>query len=352
MTHLDPERLATAPSDLTRAREEDGSTRMPSIAEQIWQLASDATNLSAQAGLPTEVMEATAALQDLACQVAEGPTGEAETIARLKALQTHLPVGIRAQVNGPYLVTNVETLRNWLGQRLPLRPQTALCRCGGSTIKPFCDGTHAATHFTDGKDPQRVPDGRDTYIGQQVTVLDNRGTCAHSGFCTDRVPTVFRQGQEPFVAPSGARLDDIVRAIRACPSGALSSEIDQHEARIVVDSERAASIEVSKDGQYRVTGGVALFDEDWAPATRNLGASREQRVHGLTLRARRGGHLRRHGMQNLARLYGVRPHRDNPRLGPRELRAGNHLESARDLLRRLCARDTLADGFERGHGFD
>lgn len=28
------------------------------------------------------------------------------------------------------------------------RPTVALCRCGKSAIKPFCDGTHKATGFT------------------------------------------------------------------------------------------------------------------------------------------------------------------------------------------------------------
>ena len=52
-----------------------------------------------------------------------------------------------------------------------------------------------------------------------MTILDNRGICQHSGFCTDRLATVFRTAQEPFVAPSGGRLDEIIRAVRDCPSG-------------------------------------------------------------------------------------------------------------------------------------
>jgi CDGSH-type Zn-finger protein/truncated hemoglobin YjbI len=275
VTHLDREPVETAPVDLPRADETGDSTAAPSITEQFCQLASDATILSAQTGLPTEVTEATAALQDLACQFAMGPDGEVDTIARFKALQLGQPSGIRAQVNGPYLVTNAQTLTNWLGERLPVRPQTALCRCGRSTIKPFCDGTHAAIHFTDGKDPKRVLDRRDTYIGQQVTVLDNRGTCAHSGFCTDRLASVFHAGKEPFVTPSGGRMDEIIRAVRACPSGALSYAIDGREAREQVDVVRPSGIEVSKDGPYRVTGGIPLTDGQDRPEARNQGASLE-----------------------------------------------------------------------------
>src|SRR5262249_61822290 len=93
-------------------------------------------------------------------------------------------------------------------------------------------------------------------IGQQVPVLDNRGTCAHSGFCTDRLASVFHVGKEPFVTPSGGRMDEIIRAVRSCPSGALSYAIDGREAREQVDVARPQAIEVSKDGPYRVTGGV------------------------------------------------------------------------------------------------
>ena len=77
--------------------------------------------------------------------------------------------------NGPYLVTSVPAVRTPLGETLTLPPQLALCRCGASSMKPFCDGTHASSGFTDDKDPNRVPDQRDTYPGQQVTIFDNRG---------------------------------------------------------------------------------------------------------------------------------------------------------------------------------
>ncbi len=193
----------------------------------------------------------------------------------MKQIQVELGHSIQASLNGPYLVTNANALVNWLGERIPARPQMALCRCGGSAIKPFCDGTHARIGFTSQKDPQRVPDRRDTYIGQQVTVLDNRGLCAHSGFCTDRLASVFRLGQDPFVDPNGARMDEIIRAVRACPSGALSYALDGREARDQVDQERPPTIEVSKDGPYRITGGIPLKDGQGNDEPRNQGASLE-----------------------------------------------------------------------------
>jgi CDGSH-type Zn-finger protein/truncated hemoglobin YjbI len=168
-------------------------------------------------------------------------------------------------------------VRTPLGERLTLPPQLALCRCGASASKPFCDGTHATSGFTDDKDPKRVPDQRDTYPGEQVTIFDNRGICQHSGLCSDRLATAFRTKQEPFVAPSGARMDELVRAVRDCPSGALSLAFDQVEERDLADwhGTRDQEIEITQDGPYRVTGSLPLADSAGADVPRAAGSSRE-----------------------------------------------------------------------------
>ncbi len=247
------------------------------FGERLWQLALLATKLRLNPGMPTEIQEAAAALQDLACQFApsDGPRGVAAKIAELKAMEANLGCTIQASRNGPYLVTNAECLQNSRGERIPARPQMALCRCGGSAIKPFCDGTHARIGFTGQKEPDRVPDRRDTYAGQQVTVLDNRGICAHSGFCTDNLASVFRLGQDPFVDPNGARMEEIIAAVRNCPSGALSYALDGVECRDEVDQVREPTITVSKDGPYRITGGIPLEDEQGKDEQRAQGSSRE-----------------------------------------------------------------------------
>lgn len=245
----------------------------------VAELAVRATTLCAVPDAPAGLVEATAALQDLACGSAalEGTDARDALLAELGALQAELERGIRTAANGPYLVTNVERLRDWLGRDLPVRPQLALCRCGASAIKPYCDGSHARVGFSDQKSPDRMPDRRDTYVGLQVTVYDNRGICQHSGFCTDRLATAFRTDQEPFVAPSAGRMDEIIRAVRDCPSGALSYGIDGVEAREAVDwhDQREPAIEVSKDGPYRVTGSLPLRDADLRDAPRAEGSSRE-----------------------------------------------------------------------------
>ena len=248
----------------------------------LWDLAVTATTLRARLAdsAPPGLLEASAALQDLA--VNQAPAGERpQRIAELGQLQRELPPAIMTAKNGPYLVTNVTVLRTPLGGEVPVPPQLALCRCGASATKPFCDGSHTTSGFTDGKDPNRVPDQRDTYLGQQVTIFDNRGICQHSGLCSDRAPTAFRTRAEPFVAPSGARLDELVRAVRDCPSGALSLGFDgpddKHEARDLADwhGTRERAIEVTQDGPYRVTGAIPLTDTAGGDVPRAAGSSRE-----------------------------------------------------------------------------
>jgi CDGSH-type Zn-finger protein len=260
-----------------------GPAATTSAAGRVWEAAQAATALRARLGrsgpvgsCPPGLAEATAALQDLACRLVQPDKAEAR-LGQLWELQSGLPVTVQAERNGPYLITNVPRLTDHLGAKTRPAPQLALCRCGNSAIKPLCDGGHARTGFSDAKDPERVPDRRDTYVGQQLTIFDNRGICQHSGLCSDRLATVFRTGAEPFVAPSGGRMDEIIRAVRDCSSGALSYAIDGAEARKQVDwgGSRDPAIEVTKDGPYRVTGQISLIDADGTAEARNEGASLE-----------------------------------------------------------------------------
>lgn len=179
--------------------------------------------------------------------------------------------------NGPYVASGALEIKDHLGRALEHDAVTALCRCGKSASKPRCDAACIRTGFDDAKKPERVPDRRDTYAGQQVTVYDNRGICQHSGFCTERLPGVFHAGSEPFVTPSGGRMDEIVRAVRDCPSGALSFAVDGTEARSQADwgGRRPPTVLISRDGPYRLTGGVEIVDDKGAPIERAQGASVE-----------------------------------------------------------------------------
>lgn len=49
--------------------------------------------------------------------------------------------------NGPYIVKGEVELRDSEGKVYPAEQRMALCRCGASADKPFCDGTHSKIGF-------------------------------------------------------------------------------------------------------------------------------------------------------------------------------------------------------------
>ncbi len=233
------------------------------FGERLRDLALRAARLRARPGMPPEIGEAAAALEDLAIRFApaDRPWNPAAEQAAFAALENRAALGIAPEHDGPYLVTGIETLLNSRGEALAARPAMALCRCGGSANKPFCDGTHARIGFSSAKLDGRVPDRLDRYQGDGVIVEDNRGICQHSGFCTDELPAVFHVHNEPFVDPNGADAERIVAQVRRCPSGAL------HAVRAKVregDGGGERRITVSKDGPYRVAGAVPLAEAELA----------------------------------------------------------------------------------------
>jgi CDGSH-type Zn-finger protein len=55
---------------------------------------------------------------------------------------------ITAYTDGPLLVRGDFEIIDEAGETVPVtRATVALCRCGVSSIKPFCDGTHKAINF-------------------------------------------------------------------------------------------------------------------------------------------------------------------------------------------------------------
>jgi len=59
------------------------------------------------------------------------------------------PVKITVTENGPLSVKGPITLVDQDGNEYDLgaRKRVALCRCGGSRTKPFCDGSHSRIGF-------------------------------------------------------------------------------------------------------------------------------------------------------------------------------------------------------------
>ena len=181
--------------------------------------------------------------------------------------ESKTPATIRCRSNGPYLVKGLTTFTNSSGEAIATEETMALCRCGGSENKPFCDGSHRYNGFEDSKHPERAKDKRSDYVGKSITVHDNRGLCAHAGECTHRLSSVWRMGVKPWIDPDGAGVEAIIETIQSCPSGALSYTLDGDEHR---DCDNPPAIRLSKNGPYMVTGGIELEDVEFGE-----GASRE-----------------------------------------------------------------------------
>jgi CDGSH-type Zn-finger protein/uncharacterized Fe-S cluster protein YjdI len=193
--------------------------------------------------------------------------------------------------NGPYYLLNdmepkvVENLQNSKGKPLSTVLGVALCRCGASNNKPFCDGTHGTIGFSsenkitaaanynnnnDSSNKHMIKDKRKDYVGKEITIHDNRRICSHAAECVNNLSSVFKLNSRPWINPDSARTEEIIDTIRKCPSGALSYSINGIEYRD--PNEREPMVTVSKDGPYLITGGIDLIGDNiqWAE-----GASKE-----------------------------------------------------------------------------
>jgi 3-phenylpropionate/trans-cinnamate dioxygenase ferredoxin subunit len=68
------------------------------------------------------------------------------------ATEELMGINVTAKKNGPYLVTGDLSQLNLTDAEgkpydLTGKQAVALCRCGGSVNKPFCDGTHSKIGF-------------------------------------------------------------------------------------------------------------------------------------------------------------------------------------------------------------
>ena len=179
--------------------------------------------------------------------------------------------------NGPYFLINdmepkvIDNLQNSKAESLSTPRGVALCRCGASNNKPFCDGTHGTIRFSsenkgaaDNNGYHVINDKRKSYVGKQITIHDNRRICSHAAECVNNSSSTFRLDARPWINPDAADREEIIDAIRKCPSGALSYSVDDREYRDQGD--REPLVIVSKDGPYNITGSIELVGENiqWA----------------------------------------------------------------------------------------
>ena len=62
---------------------------------------------------------------------------------------TPSPTTVTVTADGPYVVTGQVEIRTEDGDLVRAARTVSLCRCGQSTNKPYCDGSHERTGFID-----------------------------------------------------------------------------------------------------------------------------------------------------------------------------------------------------------
>lgn len=159
----------------------------------------------------------------------------------------------------PYIVTDLKRFENRYGKPYPLKPVMALCRCGESLKKPFCDGAHDKTGIEWEKKPGRHLYKWRDYPGEKITIHFNMAVCSHDGSCRDKLPSVFNLKKRPWISPDGASSEEIIETIKLCPSGALSYSIDGQ--KYIIKYTEEPMIRASKKGPIEVYGGIELKDD-------------------------------------------------------------------------------------------
>ena len=85
-----------------------------------------------------------ASTKDIILQVRQCPSGALSYALEDGESEKNTGTQVELAPNGPLIVSGPITLKGKDGEMTTLdRPKVALCRCGQSSNKPFCDGTHS-----------------------------------------------------------------------------------------------------------------------------------------------------------------------------------------------------------------
>ncbi len=135
--------------------------------------------------------------------------------------------------NGPYIVTGNIPLskmtigtnsdgdsEKWeQGKTFPIQEKYALCRCGQSKQKPFCDGTHAKIGFVGTETASREPylNEAKVFDGPTFQLFDLESLCAFGRFCDPKgkVWNQVTRTNDPNVRAT------FIRQVENCPAGRL-----------------------------------------------------------------------------------------------------------------------------------
>jgi CDGSH-type Zn-finger protein len=180
--------------------------------------------------------------------------------------------------DGPYLVSgdvpiaiqiittdNEGSSWDWKeGQAFEQKPGYALCRCGHSKSKPFCDGAHSKMGFDGRESASRVPYARqaETIDGPTLVLSDAENLCAFARFCDPggKIWSLIERTDEPEVR------DLVIREAMHCPAGRLV--LQDKKTRQEIEQPLPPSIGVVEDpalgcsGPLWVRGGITVESHD------------------------------------------------------------------------------------------
>lgn len=190
---------------------------------------------------------------------------------------------IVVQKNGPYLVKGGLTLIRkgeivsehgepmaWTKtEELDTKESYALCRCGQSGNKPFCDGTHKKVGFdgTETAETNTTAERQKVYDGsnEKIQVKRDYSLCMSAGFCATRLASI--KDMMDGVEESTVRAQ-IIAMIEKCPSGSFTYAMGEDEPDIEPDypTQIAAVTEETDEGPIMgplwVTGYVPVERAD------------------------------------------------------------------------------------------
>jgi CDGSH-type Zn-finger protein len=105
------------------------------------------------------------------------------------------------------------------GEKIPTQGSYALCRCGHSAQKPFCDGSHSKVGFDGAETASREAYRRQAELmeGPTMSLTDAEGLCAFARFCDPKgkIWNLVNQTDEPTARK------DFLQEAGDCPAGRL-----------------------------------------------------------------------------------------------------------------------------------
>jgi CDGSH-type Zn-finger protein len=167
--------------------------------------------------------------------------------------------------NGPYLVEGSVPLAtqtittneqgesvSWVeGEAMKARASYALCRCGQSANKPFCDGTHQRKGFDGTETASRAPylEQAQRQSGPTLDLTDNESLCAFARFC-DPAGQVWNLVEE--AGEDAAHLT--AKEAGLCPSGRLVAW--DRTTKVAIEPHFEPSIGLIEDPKVGVSGPI------------------------------------------------------------------------------------------------